>query len=84
MIKTVLKILTLIFSGIMVTAIVAGCAKGDTFDYSYQKESDTMLHFSSSDSDLDAFLNDYLHRHLRYDDYRIGLLSLGDSVMFNK
>ena len=82
--KTVLKILTLIFSGIMVTAIVAGCAKGDTFDYSYQKESDTMLHFSSSDSDLDAFLNDYLHRHLRYDDYRIGLLSLGDSVMFNK
>lgn len=30
------------------------------------------------------FINDYLHRHLRYDDQRIGALSLGDSVMFNK
>ena len=53
-------------------------------DYNYTKESETMLKFSSSDSDLDHFLNDYLHRHLRYDNYRIGDLSLGSSVMFNK
>ena len=43
-----------------------------------------MLRFSSSDESLDDFLNDYLHRHLRYDEYRIGDLSLGSSVMFNK
>ena len=53
-------------------------------DYNYTKESETMLKFSSSDADLDHFLNDYLHRHLRYDNYRIGDLSLGSSVMFNK
>ncbi len=43
-----------------------------------------MLKFSSTDEGLDNFLNDYLHRHLRYDDLRIGSLSLGASVMFNK
>ena len=43
-----------------------------------------MLKFSSSDKSLDDFLNDYLHRHLRYDEKRIGGLPLGDSVMFNK
>lgn len=67
-----------------------GCGnKGETpakEDYVYKRESgsSTMLKFSSSDDGLDSFLNDYLHRHLRYDDMRIGSLSLGNSVMFNK
>ena len=67
-----------------------GCGnKGETTakeDYVYKRESgsSTMLKFSSSDEGLDSFLNDYLHRHLRYDDMRIGSLSLGNSVMFNK
>lgn len=59
---------------------------GTTSDYEYEREqgTSTMLKFSSSDDGLDNFLNDYLHRHLRYDDLRIGALSLGNSVMFNK
>ena len=69
---------------------VIGCAKDDGVtgesrqEYFTDKQSETMLHFSSSDKAMDDFLNDYLHRHLRYDDYRIGELSLGNSVMFNK
>ena len=69
----------------------AGCTPqgGTAFnsdDYVYEREqgTSTMLKFSSSDEGLDNFLNDYLHRHLRYDDMRIGTLSLGASVMFNK
>ena len=57
---------------------------GDDYTYEREQGTSTMLKFSSSDEGLDAFLNDYLHRHLRYDDMRIGSLSLGASVMFNK
>ena len=79
------KIIAAILGAVLCLTFFGGCAnKGDAVDYNYSKESDTMLHFSSSDEGLDAFLNDYLHRHLRYDDYRIGDLALGNSVMFNK
>lgn len=57
---------------------------GDDYVYEREQGTSTMLKFSSSDEGLDNFLNDYLHRHLRYDDLRIGSLSLGSSVMFNK
>lgn len=69
---------------ILILALGLGVAACSTAKYRYEKESDTMLMFSSSDADLDHFLNDFLHRHLRYDDYRIGDLDLGSSVMFNK
>ena len=79
-------------AGMLLTA--AGCTQtggggGTSFnsdDYVYEREqgASTMLKFSSTDEGLDNFLNDYLHRHLRYDDLRIGSLSLGSSVMFNK
>ena len=32
-------------------------------DYTYEKQSDHLVHFSSSDSSLDFFLNDYFKRH---------------------
>ena len=72
------------------TAACASQGNGGTSfnsdDYNYEREqgTSTMLKFSSTDEGLDNFLNDYLHRHLRYDDLRIGSLSLGASVMFNK
>ena len=79
------KVFASILGGVLCLAMLGGCAKTEeSVAYTYGKESDTMLHFSSSDESLDAFLNDYLHRHLRYDDYRIGDLALGSSVMFNK
>lgn len=53
-------------------------------EYIYEKESEKMVRFSSSDKVLDDFLNDYLHRHLRYDEYAIGSLELGNSALFNK
>lgn len=77
-------------------ALVCACAfigcgdkGGNTtggFDaYAYTRESTTdMLTFSSSDKGLDNFLNDYLHRHLRYDDKRIDFRDLGSAVTFGK
>lgn len=50
----------------------------------YQKVEDDFLTFKSSDDGLDNFTNDYFKRHLRYDENRIGTLSLGNSVLFNK
>ena len=32
-------------------------------DYVYEKESENLVHFSSTDSDFDFFLNDYFKRH---------------------
>ena len=62
---------------------ITGCASAQNFEI--KKESDEMVKFVSSDEGLDNFLNDYLHRHLRYDDYRIGNVDLGgDDVMFSK
>jgi|GEM_PF-1450533 len=47
--------------------------------------SDTdLVSFYSSDAELDRFINSYLERHLRYNSNRIGPLSLGNSVLFNK
>lgn len=78
------KLFALGFAACMVFA--AGCNGAGATEYEYIRESgaSNMLKFSSSDKSLDDFLNDYLHRHLRYDEKRIGGLPLGDSVMFNK
>lgn len=50
------------------------------------KESDKLLRFSSSDEEFDEFINDFMHRHLRYDDERVGSATVGDvtSVMFER
>ena len=42
------------------------CTK--TEDYEYTKSSAELLHFKSSDSTLDTFLNDYVKRHSGYID----------------
>lgn len=73
-----------ILIAILAATLLFSCTACSGAEYSYTKESDSMLHFSSSDPDMDHFLNDYLHRHLRYDDYEIGELPLGQSTLFNK
>ena len=72
-------------------ALLGGCTPGDSsgahndFDFdSNEKVSADFVRFNSTQGDFDDFINDYLHRHLRYDDWRVGDLALGDSVMFNK
>lgn len=78
---------------VILSAILFGCCAGctkkqkefDANDYVYTRESEeNMLRFSSSDKGLDAFLNDYLHRHLRYDENRIDYRDLGSAVTFGK
>ena len=47
--------------------------------YTYTKENDDgVMQFSSSDSDLDEFINEYMERHLRYSDNSIGSLKIGE------
>ncbi len=47
--------------------------------YTYHKENNEgLMQFYSSDEDLDFFLNDYMRRHLRYDDDAIGALKIGE------
>jgi hypothetical protein len=40
-------------------------------NYTYEKKSDNMLLFESSDSSLDSFLNEYMERHLSYNNKAI-------------
>ena len=83
-----MKIKGILAAGIAATLLLfCGCGgDGNAPGYEYGREqgSSNMLLFSSSDEGLDNFLNDYLHRHLRYDNLRIGDGALGSSVMFNK
>lgn len=75
-----------LFAIICALFLMMGCSacSAGIYDYDYEKSSDNMLQFESSDKELDHFLNDFLHRHLRYDDYSIGPGKLGESVVFNK
>lgn len=82
--KRVLITVLCLIMGLSMFACAKDLPVDETQPYNTAKQSENMLHFSSSDKAMDDFLNDYLHRHLRYDDYRIGELSLGNSVMFNK
>lgn len=87
-------ILGVLFAVVMGTSVLlSGCTSnnggnsGTMNDYDIninEKESENFIKFASTQSGFDDFINDYLHRHLRYDDERIGSLALGDSVMFNK
>lgn len=48
------------------TAALSACGEGATLNasnYTYQKQSAELVHFKSSDSELDFFLNDYFKRH---------------------
>lgn len=47
--------------------------------HNYQKESSNLLHFSSSDMELDHFLNDYFKRQVGYVDYEEGDMSVTSS-----
>ena len=59
--------------------------------YEYEKESETLTYFSSSDSELDFFLNDYFKRHVGYVDAQEGDMAVnsikpgvGFDAMFNQ
>ena len=62
-----IKVKSLLVSLSLVTAVLLPCACSGKVDeskpYVYTKTSDELLHFKSSNEDLDFFLNDYLKRH---------------------
>ena len=60
------------------------CGGKKPFVYEYEKESENMIRFSSSDASFDAFINDFFHRHLSYDEDRIYPIDLGESAWFAK
>lgn len=45
--------------------------------HNYEKESDTMTYFASSDNTMDNFLNNYFLRHIGYYDYKEGDMKVG-------
>ena len=85
------KIFCLILSLIVCLSVTAcggtgeNSSSGGTVDipdysngYTYEKQnSEGLMQFYSSDETLDAFINEYMERHLRYNDNAIGDLKLG-------
>ena len=71
--KKISKLLSGSMAALIFLSVGAGCNdKGDggnesvtytPVNYTYQKQSDHLVHFSSSDESLDFFLNDYFKRH---------------------
>lgn len=51
---------------VLTMLLMNGCSGGEeiTKQYTYEKESEDFTRFSSSDSDLDFFMNDYFRRHV--------------------
>ena len=53
----------------------------DTGDISYDGIN---LYFNSSSDGMNEFLNDFTHRNMRYDEYSVGKLKVGDGTGFQK
>ena len=74
------KILPVALCGALLLAAV-GCGGGEKYqpyDYEVKHASgDNVLRFYSSDNGLDAFLNDYFERHMRYNERRIHAFPVG-------
>ena len=90
------KLLTVSMAAALAVA-GAGCAataKDKEKEYKYidltapvaEKSSEAMVSFQSSDTEFNNFINDYAHRHMRYDNERIGAMTVADNaaVMFER
>lgn len=67
------KILALTVAASMLCTTACGSEQRVSKEaYSYTKESESLTYFSSSDKELDAFLNDYFKRHVGYIDEEEG------------
>ena len=66
--KTAKFLVSIALTSMVVFAAGCGGAQTNTVGYEYTKSSAELLYFKSSDSELDAFLNDYFKRHSGYVD----------------
>lgn len=82
------KIISIILSAVACLCLVACGDKGPGIDvpdldngYTYTKQNtEGLMQFYSGDASLDAFVNEYMKRHLRYDEETaISSLKLGES-----
>lgn len=87
--KKITKIASAALSACLACSFLAACGGGGgegitvpdlNNGYTYTKQStDGLMQFYSSDSGLDAFLNEYMERHLRYSDRAVDNLKVGDA-----
>ena len=80
--KIVCAVLTLIMCFSFAACDGSGSGVPSDLDkgYTYTKQNnDGLMQFYSSDSGLDAFLNDYMERHLRYSDKAVGTMRVGET-----
>ena len=61
--KTLKRGISLALLSLFATMAACGGGTVNASNYTYQKESAELVHFKSSDSELDFFLNDYFKRH---------------------
>ena len=62
-------VISLAMAALLLSATACGATEiVNSSDYNYQKSSAELLHFKSSNSELDTFLNDYFRRHSGYVD----------------
>ena len=66
--NTIRKILLAALCFALSVYTFAACGYSDKGYAPPRAERSDLLTFSSSDSGFDNFINDYAHRHLRYDD----------------
>ena len=87
--KKITKIASAALSACLACSFLAACGGGGgegitvpdlNNGYTYTKQStDGLMQFYSSDSGLDAFLNEYMERHLRYSDRAVDNLKVDDA-----
>ncbi|WP_251617842.1 hypothetical protein [Pumilibacter muris] len=99
--KRLSQVLTVLLSAIVCAVAVAGCSEPNKKEEEppalvlesekmnellSTKKSDSLVYFGSSDNEFNDFLNDFAHRHLRYDEESVGNLTVADaaSVMFER
>lgn len=90
-IKNVKRALCFVLASSMLCATACSGNKSTVDVYNYTKESETLTYFSSSDSELDFFLNDFFKRHVGYVDAEEGDMAVnsikpgaGFDAMFNQ
>lgn len=87
--KKITSVAAIALVSVLCAGALAGCGgkKGPTGDplpdmdvnYTYTKQNNEgLMQFYSSDQAFDSFINEYMRRHLRYDEYSIGDLKVGE------
>ena len=78
------KNITLILAGLLSISITGCGQKGNPADTGEISYDGINLHYNSSDEDMNTFLNDFLHRNMRYDSDSCGEYPVAHGTGFAK